>query len=157
VVAGFVQGGPVTVVGPACPGVPSRLDRVDARLPLSAVAALAVGSLVSCGSPDRPVVCGSVDDLTASAGALRSTTLTSAAGARALTTVGTDLQAVESDATTQLSAQVAAVEAAYTALASSTAIAKARPTPASLAASAKDLSTFGSTVRTLAADVRSTC
>jgi hypothetical protein len=98
-----------------------------------------------------------VDDLTASAGALRSTTLTSAAGASALTTVGTDLQAVQSDATTQLSAQVAAVDTAYSALESSTAIAKARPTPASLAASAKDLSTFGSTVRTLAADVRSTC
>jgi type IV pilus biogenesis protein CpaD/CtpE len=130
---------------------------VDARLPLTVVAVLMAGSLVSCGSHDTPAVCGSVDDLSTSVDALRSTTVTSSAGASALSAVRTDLAAVKADATSQFAPQIAAVETAYAALESSAAIAKAKPTPASLAASAKDFSTFGTAVRTLVADVRSTC
>jgi hypothetical protein len=136
---------------------PSTLDLVDPRLAISLVAVLVAGSLVSCGSHDKPAVCGSVDDLTTSVNALRSTTLATSAGASALTAVGTDLAAVKADATSEFSSQIAAVEAAYAALESSTAIAKARPTPASLGATAKDFSTFGSTVKTLVADVKTTC
>lgn len=128
------------------------------RLALALVTAVVASSLVSCGSSnDKPAVCGSVNDLTASVSALQKTTLTSADGASALTAVGTGLDAVKADATSQFSAQIADVEAAYSALETSTATAKARPTPASLAASAKDFSTFRSKVGTLVADIRSTC
>jgi hypothetical protein len=131
---------------------------VDVRLALALVTTVVACSLVSCGSSNaQPAVCRSVNDLADSASALQKTNLTSADGARALTLVGTDLDAVKADATSQFSAQIAEVEAAYSALEISTASAKARPTPASLAASAKDFSTFGSKVRTLVADVRSTC
>jgi hypothetical protein len=141
----------------ALEGAPSTLDHVDARLPLSLAAVVVAGTLVSCGSHDTPPVCGSVDDLTTSVNALRSGTLTSSTGASALTAVGTDLAAVKADAKTQFASQIAAVEAAYSALQGSAAIAKAKPTPASLAATAKDFSTFGSTVKTLVADVKTTC
>lgn len=130
---------------------------MDARLPIALVAVLAAGTLVSCGSHDEPAVCGSVDDLADSVNALDSTTLRSAAGASALGAVGTDLTSVKSDAATQFSSQLAAVEAAYSALESSTEIAKARATPTSLAATVKDFSTFRSTTRTLLADIKATC
>ena len=90
------------------------------------------------GANDKPAVCGSVNDLTASVSALQKTTLTSSAGASALAAVGTNLHTVKADATSQFSPQIAAVEATYSALETSTATAKARPTPASLAATAKD-------------------
>ncbi len=132
---------------------------MDPRLSLSVVAVLVAGCLVSCGSHGKPAaaVCGSVDDLTSSVGALRSTALTTPAGTTALAAVGTDLVAVKTDAKAQFSAQIAAVETAYADLRTSTEIAKARPTPASLAATAKDFSTFGSKVQTLVADVKTTC
>jgi hypothetical protein len=130
---------------------------VDARLGLWLVAALLVGSLVSCGSKDKPAVCGSVDDLSSSVEAITSTTVASPSGASALTAVAADLDAVKAEAQTQFAPQITAATAALSALQASTAIAKAKPTPASLAASAKDFSTFGSAVQTLVADIKSTC
>ncbi|MFD7073460.1 hypothetical protein ACFV9G_04555 [Nocardioides sp. NPDC059952] len=131
------------------------------RLIPAVVLTLALATpLTGCGE-DQPAVCSSVDDLQTSVDEVRDIDVTSS-GALAdlesgLEAIGADLSDVESDAKTEFSSQIDAVQASYDALAASLDAAKESASAATLSAAATALSTFGSDVRTLITDVQETC
>jgi len=126
-----------------------------------ALTALVLALPLSACSEDEPAVCGSVDELQASAEDVRDVDITASDD---LTDLQSALQAVESDfadvktdAEAEFSAPVDAVESSLAALRTSVEAAESTPTPETLAAAASALSDLGTEVQTLVDDVTSTC
>jgi hypothetical protein len=117
-------------------------------------------TLVACGG-DEPAVCGSVNDLQESVEGLKDVDLTSSNGVSdlesALTAVQDDLSSVESEAKSEFSAQLSAVDTAFASLQSSVADVQNDPSTDSLTAAGEALSEFGGAADTLIDDVQSTC
>ena len=131
------------------------------RLLALATAALVLGaSLVGC-SEDEPEVCGSVDDLKTSVNSLKDVDLTTSGAVEdlqsGLANIKTDLEEVKTDAKSQFSSQIEAVDTAYGALATSAEDAKADPSVATLSAVASAWSTFRTDVKSLIEDIQATC
>ena len=131
-------------------------------LSLSAVSLLLGASLVACGGGnDKPAVCDSVDTLKGSISDLKDIDITSSGAVSSLqtglATVKTDFDALKTDAKSEFSPQIQAVDSAYTVLQSSAEAAKSDPSAASIAAVAAAAATFASNVQTLVQDVQATC
>ena len=125
------------------------------------VASLAVAaSVVSCGQ-DTPAVCGSVNDLKTSVNNVTKIDVTSSGALSdlksGLSAVQSDLAQVKSDATSKFGSQINAVEQSYDALKTSVASVQSGATAATLAEAGAALSTFGTDVKKLIADIQSTC
>jgi hypothetical protein len=131
-------------------------------LSLTAASLLLGASLVACGGGnDKPAVCDSVDTLKGSIGDLKDIDITSSGAVSSLetglATVKTDFDALKTDAKSEFSPQIQAVDSAYTVLQSSAEAAKSDPSAASIAAVAAAAATFASNVQTLVQDVQATC
>ena len=131
-------------------------------LSLTAVSFLLGASLVACGGGnDKPAVCESVDTLKGSISDLKDIDITSSGAVSSLetglATVKTDFDALKTDAKSEFSPQIKAVDSAYTVLQSSAEAAKSDPSAASIAAVATAAATFASSVQTLVSDVQATC
>ena len=131
-------------------------------LSLTVVSLLLGASLVACGGGnDKPAVCDSVDTLKGSISDLKDTDITSAGAVSSLetglATVKSDFDALKTDAKSEFSPQIQAVDSAYTVLQSSAEAAKSDPSAASIAAVAAAAATFASNVQTLVQDVQATC
>ena len=129
---------------------------------LTAVSLLLGASLVACGGGnDKPAVCDSVDTLKGSISDLKDIDITSSGAVSSLetglATVKTDFDALKTDAKSEFSPQIQAVDSAYTVLQSSAEAAKSDPSAASIAAVAAAAATFASDVQTLVQDVQATC
>lgn len=129
---------------------------------LTAVSLLLGASLVACGGGnDKPAVCDSVDTLKGSISDLKDIDITSSGAVSSLetglATVKTDFDALKTDAKSEFSPQIQAVDSAYTVLQSSAEAAKSDPSAASIAAVAAAAATFASNVQTLVQDVQATC
>jgi len=129
---------------------------------LTAVSLLLGASLVACGGGnDKPAVCDSVDTLKGSISDLKDIDITSSGAVSSLetglATVKTDFDALKTDAKSEFSPQIQAVDSAYTVLQSSAEAAKSEPSAASIAAVAAAAATFASNVQTLVQDVQATC
>jgi hypothetical protein len=130
-------------------------------LSLTLVSLLLGASLVACGGKDKPAVCGSVDTLKSSITDLKNIDITSSGAVSSLqsqlTTVKSDFDQVKTDAKSQFSPQVDAVDSAYTALVSTANTAKSNPSAANLAALATAATTMLTDLQTLVSDVQKTC
>ncbi len=132
------------------------------RLVLPVVSLLLGASLVGCGGGnDKPAVCDSVDTLKGSITDLTDIKLTSSGALSSLqtqlTTIKQDYEAVRTDAKSQFSTQLTAVDTAYSALTTSASTAKSSPSAASLATAAAAVASFVSSLQTLVSDVEQTC
>lgn len=126
-----------------------------------AVAALVLGvSLVGCSS-DNAAVCGSVDNLKTSVDSAKKIDVTSSTGIsdlqNGLAAVDTNLAQVKTDAKSQFSSELTAVDTAYNALKTSLTTAKSDPAAATLVAAASASQAFVASVETLSTKVKSTC
>jgi hypothetical protein len=131
-------------------------------LSLTVVSFVLGATLVACGGGnDKPAVCDSVDTLKGSISDLKDVDITSAGTVSSLetglATVKTDFDALKTDAKSEFSPQIQAVDSAYTVLQSSAEAAKSDPSAASIAAVAAAAATFASNVQTLVQDVQATC
>jgi len=131
------------------------------RLTAAVTTTLLLGAVLVGCSDDKPAVCGSVDDLKTSVGNVKNIDLT-ASGAvsdleSSLTTIKSDLATVKTDAKSQYSTQIDAVDTAFTQLTTAADAAKADPTGTTLAAVVAAVPPFTSAVQKLADDVTSTC
>jgi hypothetical protein len=131
-------------------------------LSLTVVSFVLGATLVACGGGnDKPAVCDSVDTLKGSISDLKDIDITSAGAVSSLetglATVKTDFDALKTDAKSEFSPQIQAVDSAYTVLQSSAEAAKSDPSAASIAAVAAAAATFASNVQTLVQDVQATC
>src|SRR5690349_5964263 len=128
---------------------------------LAASALVLAATLTACGGKDKPAVCGSVGDLKSSITGLSDINVTSGSALTdlqgQLTTIKSDFDTVKTDAKSQFSIQIQAVDTSYNALKTSADAAAADTSVATLAAAATDLSTFASAVQTLVTDVQKTC
>ena len=131
------------------------------RLVLPVVSLLLGASLVACGGKDKPAVCDSVDTLKGSITDLTDIQLTSSGALTSLqtqlTTIKQDYDAVRTDAKSQFSAQLTAVDTAYSSLTTSAATAKSSPSAATLATAAAAVASLVSSLQTLVSDVEQTC
>lgn len=126
-----------------------------------AVAALVLGvSLVGCSS-DNAAVCGSVDNLKTSVDSAKKIDVTSSTGIsdlqNGLAAVDTNLAQVKTDAKSEFSFELTAVDTASNALKTSLTTAKSDPAAATLAAAASASQAFVASVQTLSTKVKSTC
>jgi hypothetical protein len=116
--------------------------------------------LVGC-SDDKPAVCSSVDDLQTSVHNLEDIDVTSSSAVSdlegGLATIESDLATVKTDAKSEFSSQIDAVDTSYTVLRTSVEAAKANPSTDTLAVVGTAASAFDTAVDTLASDVESTC
>jgi len=131
-------------------------------LSLTVVSFLLGATLVACGGGnDKAAVCDSVDTLKGSISDLKDIDITSSGAVSSLetglATVKTDFDALKTDAKSEFSPQIQAVDSAYTVLQSSAEAAKSDPSAASIAAVAAAAATFASNVQTLVQDVQATC
>ncbi len=130
-------------------------------LSLTLVSLLLGASLVACGGNDKPAVCGSVDTLKSSITDLKKIDITSSGAVSSLqtqlTTVKKNFDTVKSDAKSQFSTQIDAVDGAYTTLVSSANTAKSSPSAANLATLAAAASAMLADLQTLVSDVQATC
>jgi hypothetical protein len=138
-----------------------RGDRGMRSSIVQAVAALVLGaSLVGC-SADQPAVCGSVDNLKTSVDDVKKIDVTSSTGItdlqNGLVTVETNLAQVKTDAKSDFSAQLGAVDAAYNTLKTRLTAAKSAPTAATRTSAAAAAQAFGGAVENLSTTVKSTC
>ncbi len=128
---------------------------------LALVSILLGASLVGCGGKDKPAVCGSVDTLKSSITDLKSIDITSSGAVSSLqsqlTTVKSDFDQVKTDAKSQFSTQIEAVDGAYSTLVSTADTAKSSPSAANLAALAAAATTMLTDLQTLVSDVQKTC
>jgi hypothetical protein len=127
---------------------------------LATLTLLLGATLVGC-SDDEPAVCSSVDDLKASVEDVTNIEVTASGAASelqsGLTTIKSDLADVKSDAESEFSPEVDAVESAFATLTTTVDAAAADPTADTLAAAGAAVSPFSSAVQTLVDDVKSTC
>ncbi|TCN31659.1 hypothetical protein EV644_12678 [Kribbella orskensis] len=126
-----------------------------------AVAALVLGvSLVGCSS-DNAAVCDSVDNLKTSVDNAKKIDVTSSTGVsdlqNGLAAIDTNLAQVKTDAKSDFSSELTAVETAYNALKTSLATAKSAPAAATLATALSASQAFVASVDTLSTKVKSTC
>jgi len=130
-------------------------------LSLTLVSLLLGASLVACGGKDKPAVCSSVDTLKSSVTDLKNIDITSSGAVSSLqtelTTVKNNFDAVKTDAKSQFSPQIQAVDSAYTVLVSTANTAKSSPSAANLAALAAAATTMLTDLQTLVSDVQATC
>ena len=129
---------------------------------LTLVSLLLGASLVACGGKDKPAVCGSVDTLKSSITDLKNIDITSSGAVSSLqsqlTTVKSDFDQVKTDAKSQFSTQIDAVDGAYTTLVSTANTAKSSPSAANLAAlAAAAVRRCSRTSRRSSRDVQKTC
>ena len=127
---------------------------------IAATALLLALSLTACGE-DTPPVCSSVDNLKASVADVKKVDVSSS-GALAelqsgLKTVTSDFAKVKTDAKSEFSSQLDAVETSLATLKASVQAATTGPSGATLTAAGSALRTFGTNVQTLITDVESTC
>jgi capsule polysaccharide export protein KpsE/RkpR len=125
------------------------------------VATLVLGAaLVGC-SDDKPAVCTSADNLQTSVDDLQDIDVTSSTAVSdlesGLTTVQSNLADVKTDAKSEFSPQIKAVDTSYAALKTKVDAAKADPSATTLAAAGTALSALGTDVQTLTNDIQSTC
>ena len=127
---------------------------------LTMAALVLSASLVGCGE-DKPAVCGSVDNLKTSVNDLKDIDVTSSSAVSdlesGLTTIRADLDDVKTDAKSEFSPQIEAVDTSYAAVKTSVDAAKADPSATTLAAAGTAVSAFGTDVETLISDIQSTC
>jgi hypothetical protein len=126
------------------------------------VASLLLGaSLVACGGNDKPAVCSSVDSLKGSITDLKDIDITSSGAVSSLqtqlTTVKSNFDAVKTDAKSQFSTQINAVDSAYTTLVSTANTAKSSPSASNLATLAAAATAMYTALQTLVSDVQATC
>ena len=123
-------------------------------------------SLTGCAKDEpakaaEPAVCASASDLETSIKDLQNIDLTSSGALADLqtgfTTVKSNLADVKSDAKSEFSSQIAAIDTAYEALKTSLDAATSNPSVAALTAAGAALAALGTDVKTLATDVKSTC
>jgi hypothetical protein len=127
---------------------------------VATVTLLLGATLVGC-SDDKPAVCSSVDNLKTSVDDVTNIDVTSSGAASDLesgiTTVKSDLADVKTDAKSQFSSQLDAVDSALATLTTRVDAAKADPSASTLAAVGAAVAPFKSAVQTLISDVQSTC
>jgi hypothetical protein len=127
---------------------------------VATVTLLLVATLVGC-SDDKPAVCSSVDNLKTSVDDVKNIDVTSSSAASdlesGLTTIKSDLADVKTDAKSQFSSQLDAVDSALATLTTRVDAAKADPSANTLAAVGAAVAPFNSAVQTLISDVQSTC
>jgi hypothetical protein len=126
-----------------------------------AVAALVLGvSLAGC-SNDQAAVCGSVDTLKTSVDDVKKVDVTSSTGVsdlqNGLASVETNLKQFKTDAKSDFSSQLVAVDTALNTLKTSLTAAKSDPSGASVTAAAAATQAFGGSVEALTTTVKSTC
>lgn len=134
----------------------------DMRPTLSlTVATLLLGALLAGCGEDKPAVCTSVNDLKTSVGDVKDVDLTSSGALADLKTslekVQGDLADVKSDAKSEFSSQISAVDTTYEALKTAVEAAVADPSADTLTAAVAALSAFGTDAETLVDDIQSTC
>jgi hypothetical protein len=134
---------------------------VKARVLLSVAALVLGGSLAGCGGSNKPAVCGSVDDLKTSLGDLKAISITSSGAVsdleKSLTTIKGNFDTVKTDAKSQFSTQIQAVDSSYAAMKTAADAAVASPSVTTIATAAAALSTFSTSAQTLVSDVQATC
>ncbi|WP_329482826.1 hypothetical protein OG555_11605 [Kribbella sp. NBC_01484] len=128
---------------------------------VSAAVALVLGaSLVGC-SNNQAAVCGSVDKFKTSVDDVKKVDVTSSTGVsdlqNALATVETNLAQVKTDAKSDFSSQLGAVDTSLNTLKTSLTTAKSDPSGASLTAAAAATRAFGGAVDALTTSIKSTC
>jgi hypothetical protein len=132
------------------------------RLTLAAAAAtlLVAAALAGC-SEDTPAVCTSVDNLSTAVDDLKNVDVTTSGGISdlqsALATVQNDFATVRTDAKSQFSSQLDAVDTALAALKTSIDAAIANPSASTLAAVGAAAPPAQTALQTLVSDVKSTC
>jgi len=131
------------------------------RLAGAAAAILVLGvALGGCGN-DKPSVCGSVDALETSINNVGNIDPASPNAVDelklAISNIESDMEQVKSDAKTQFSSQIDAVNSSLATLKTRVTAAKADPTAVNVAAAGAALGPFTSDAKTLISDVKSTC
>lgn len=130
------------------------------RVACAAATLLLGATLVGC-SKDKPAVCTSVDNLKTATDNLKNVDITASGGIgnleTALTTVQSDVSTVKTDAKSQFSAQITAVDTALATLKTSADAAKSNPSVTTVAAAASAVPPVKTALETLINDVKSTC
>jgi hypothetical protein len=131
------------------------------HLAVAASALLLTVSLAACGDDDQPAVCSSAKDLKSAINDFTSIDVTSSNGLsdlkEGLANVRDDLQKLKSDASSEFSGQVDAVDAAVSTLTASLEAAASEPNGTNLAAVVSAVPAVASSVKTLVTDVQNTC
>jgi hypothetical protein len=127
----------------------------------AAVVTLLLGAtLVGCGG-GKPAVCSSVDNLKTSIDNIKDIDLHSSSAVNdlqsGLKTIEGDIAKVKTDAKSEFSSQIDAVDAALATVKTSVDAAKAAASATTLAAVAAAVSPFEAALETLISDVKSTC
>ena len=134
---------------------------MKSHLAVAASALLLTVSLAACGGDDQPAVCSSANDLKSAINDFTSIDVTSSNGLsdlkEGLTNVRDDLQKLKSDASSEFSSQVDAVDAAVSTLTASLEAAADQPNATNLAAVVSAVPAVTSSVKTLVTDVQDTC
>ena len=134
---------------------------MTSHLAVAASALLLTVSLAACGGDDQPAVCSSANDLKSAINDFTSIDVTSSNGLsdlkEGLTSVRDDLQKLKSDASSEFSSQVDAVDAAVSTLTASLEAAASEPNGTNLAAVVSAVPAVTSSVKTLVTDVQDTC
>jgi hypothetical protein len=125
------------------------------------IAALVSTSLAACGDSDKPAVCASANDLGTAVADLNDVDLTSDGAVgdlqEKLGTVSSDFEQLKSDAKSQFSSQIDAVDTDVATLKTSVDTAGADRTAANVAAVVAAASAVVSSAKALVSDVESTC
>jgi hypothetical protein len=134
---------------------------MTSHLAVAASGLLLTLSLVACGGDDEKAVCSSADDLRASIDDFTSIDVTSSNGLadleEGLGAVRDDLDQLKSDAESEFSSQVDAVDSAVDTLTASLETAADDPSGTNLAAVVSAIPPVADSVETLVTDVRDTC
>ena len=129
-------------------------------LTVAAATLLLTASIAAC-SNDKPAVCTSVDSLKSSVDDLKNVDVTSSGAVgdlqTALSSVEDNLADVKSDAKSEFSTQIDAVDTAVASLKTSIDSATTDPSAANVAAVAAAAPTATTALQTLISDVQSTC